>query len=267
VTDLQGRLVQGANIDVRTFGEFDGKNQVKFLSYPPMIGPNKKTDEQDRWISPVVSPERVMPVGPPQQSTPGSPAAGPVDKKSSSMVKAAARQKPDWNDTRIPRKYVVDISADGYVPEFTRWVSSAREQGRVELDVRLRKLFPHVGKVIDLNGEPIAGVRIFGTGEGPERKECLSDKTGSFRLEGLPDGRIVSYAEKDGWYLTGQVVDERPITFKLAPKSAPNPERMSPQPPSPRPAVDLEFKRKARESAIAEAEKNFELVNEDDNFS
>jgi hypothetical protein len=59
------------------------------------------------------------------------------------------------------------------------------------------------GTVIDSVGKPVAGARVFNSGDGPEPMETRSDAGGRFRLEGFRKGPAYVFAIKDGYQFAG----------------------------------------------------------------
>ncbi|HUG93930.1 MAG TPA: carboxypeptidase-like regulatory domain-containing protein, partial [Planctomycetaceae bacterium] len=105
--------------------------------------------------------------------------------------------------------YVAEIIAEGYVPGLSRWTRPA-DRGDIELpEVVLPKLVSVAGRVVNREGKPLAGVRLFQSGDAPERTEAVTDADGRFRLGGLPEGGGFVFAEKAGFRFHGQRVDAR----------------------------------------------------------
>jgi len=59
------------------------------------------------------------------------------------------------------------------------------------------------GTVMDTAGKPIAGAKVFNSGDGPEPIETRSDAAGRFRLEGFRKGPAYVFAVKDGYRFAG----------------------------------------------------------------
>lgn len=59
------------------------------------------------------------------------------------------------------------------------------------------------GTVMDTAGKPVAGVRVFNSGDGPKLIETRTDPLGRFRLLGIASGPLYVFAEKAGYRFTG----------------------------------------------------------------
>jgi protocatechuate 3,4-dioxygenase beta subunit/tetratricopeptide (TPR) repeat protein len=62
---------------------------------------------------------------------------------------------------------------------------------------RSRALRSVAGRVVDRAGEPVAGVLVFQSGDGPRPTRSVTDAQGRFRVEGILDGRAFLFASKD----------------------------------------------------------------------
>jgi len=163
-----------------------------------------------------------------------------------------------WTSTPLPSgaAYVVEAKAPGYIGDFSRWIHPS-ESGRVELPpIKLRRLVTLTGNVRNRGGRPLAGVRVFTTGDGSALRECRTDAAGAFTLTEAPEGRLLVFADHADYYLTGALAEGKaPVALTLAPRSAPNPERMPPQPPAKPLALDAatlaDAKRRTMENAKA----------------
>ena len=76
------------------------------------------------------------------------------------------------------------------------------------------------GRVVDEGGRPLAGVRVFNSGDAPEVVEAKTDPEGRFRLEGLSAGPAWAFAEKEGYQLGGAFASEpgEEVTVTLRPR-------------------------------------------------
>jgi hypothetical protein len=70
--------------------------------------------------------------------------------------------------------------------------------------IRLEPLRTLTGQIQDRQGRAVAGARVFLAGHGPA---TASDVEGRFALGGVPPGKAVLLAEKDGFRLRGWPVD------------------------------------------------------------
>ena len=62
------------------------------------------------------------------------------------------------------------------------------------------------GRVIDRQGKPVAGARVFQTGDGPERTETTTDADGHFSLGGFRQGPVFLFVRCAGFRLHGQLI-------------------------------------------------------------
>ena len=160
--------------------------------------------------------------------------------------------------------YVVEANAPGFVGDFSRWIHPD-EKGRVELPpIKLRRLVSVPGNVRDRSGRPLAEVRVFTIGDGPALRECRSKADGLFELRDVPEGRLIVFGEKTDHYLTATLTDGKsPISLTLAPRNAPNPERMPPRAPALPSPIDPAVRAQARTAAIEQADAVFAQKKDD----
>ena len=106
--------------------------------------------------------------------------------------------------------YRAEVSARGLLPATTEYVlPNARKQttfGDIVLQ-RPPDLRAIAGRVVDRAGRPVAGQRVFQTGDGPRRTETTTDEQGRFRLNGLYAGPAILLVEGPSFPLQGFVVD------------------------------------------------------------
>jgi hypothetical protein len=110
--------------------------------------------------------------------------------------------------TPLPLKqaYVLEIDAEGFAPELTRW-TNATQSGTIDLPVvKLRRLGVVKGMVVNRQGEPLASVTVIQAGDGPKRLEVVTDQQGHFVLEGVPEGQAVACFEASGYRFFGSVL-------------------------------------------------------------
>jgi hypothetical protein len=88
------------------------------------------------------------------------------------------------------------------------------------------------GNVVDTDGKPISGVRVFNSGDAPDVVSTLSQNNGRFQLNGLQDGPVYVFAEHAKYRMAGTYTSDpsTKISLTLIPLS---------EPPAPRPALDL----------------------------
>ena len=94
------------------------------------------------------------------------------------------------------------------------------EQGRLELKpVQVRRMSQVLGRVVDLEGKPLAGVPIecvTKPGRFSEAIELMSDRSGQFRFYGVSDGTSVALSAR-----IRDLATERPLSILLQPDSKP----------------------------------------------
>ena len=58
------------------------------------------------------------------------------------------------------------------------------------------------GKIVDSSGKPVAGARVFNTGDGPQTVSVTSGADGRFRLAGLHSGPVYVFVDRPGYRFT-----------------------------------------------------------------
>ena len=102
--------------------------------------------------------------------------------------------------------YVLEVEAEGFVPELTRW-TPANQSGTIDIPpVRLRRCVEIRGLVINRRGQPIPNAVVVQSGDGPKRLETHSDQGGQFVLQGVPEGRAAVCVEASGFRYFGTVL-------------------------------------------------------------
>ena len=107
----------------------------------------------------------------------------------------------------LKQAYVLEIAADGFAPELTRW-THASPSATVDLPaVQLRRLGEIRGSVVDRQGHPVPNATVIQAGDAPKRLEALTNRDGQFTLNGVPEGKAVICFEVPGFRFFGTVVD------------------------------------------------------------
>ena len=84
--------------------------------------------------------------------------------------------------------YVLEFEHEGYLPGASHR-SHVRDVGEVRLpDVTLLRLRTVAGQVTDQDGNPLADVTVFQSGNGSPPTETSTASDGSFSLDGVPEG-------------------------------------------------------------------------------
>jgi Carboxypeptidase regulatory-like domain len=90
------------------------------------------------------------------------------------------------------------------------------------------------GILVDSAGKPVAGVRVFNSGDAPKTLSTTSDTSGRFRLEGLRSGGVYVFAEKDGYRLKAVATNSNAtgLTIRLLRTDEPAPPWKPARPPA-----------------------------------
>ncbi len=106
----------------------------------------------------------------------------------------------------VKMAYVLEIEAEGFAPELTRWTHPS-QTGTIELPpVKLRRLRAVKGTVVNRQGQPVPNVTAIQAGDGPKRLEAVTDGQGRFALNGVPEGNAVVCFEAAGYRFFGSVL-------------------------------------------------------------
>ncbi|HVC95097.1 MAG TPA: carboxypeptidase-like regulatory domain-containing protein [Pirellulales bacterium] len=101
-------------------------------------------------------------------------------------------------------EYRVTVRADGYLPASSAWLQPGPGTVAELSELQLRRLRTIEGHVVDHDGRPLAGVRVFQSGDGVEPTETVSGDDGGFTLSGVVQGPAFVFAECDGYRFFGQ---------------------------------------------------------------
>ena len=83
----------------------------------------------------------------------------------------------------------------------------ATPSNRFEVMLTMRRLVTVEGRVLDQQGQPVAGATVFHTGNATPRTEVRTDAAGRFRIEGLPEGKSPLFVTHPNYHFYGQLVD------------------------------------------------------------
>jgi hypothetical protein len=111
-------------------------------------------------------------------------------------------------------EYRVFARPEGYTIASSGWHQSIAEAtpGRIELQLdRLRQL---EGRVVDVEGSPLSGVRIFQSPHGVPPMHATSGGDGRFTLVGVAGERAFLFAEREGYRFAGVPID-RPAGVEI----------------------------------------------------
>jgi Carboxypeptidase regulatory-like domain len=123
--------------------------------------------------------------------------------------------------------YRVAIRAEGKDPIFSDWITIQQKSHTLPLLVQ-RPLRTIRGRVVDRQGKPVAGARVFQSGDGPERTETTTDADGHFSLGGFRQGPVFVLVRGGGFRLHGQLIKatEVNLTAQLTRESEPPAQAM-----------------------------------------
>jgi hypothetical protein len=150
---------------------------------------------------------------------------------------------------RKNREFRVEVTAAGFFDGKTDWKPADRGDLITFPDLVLRPRpaeRPITGRVVDRGGKGLAAVMVFQPTYAPGRLEATTDQAGRFRLDGVPNGSALVFAEKAGYRFGGAVTGpgDAPVEIRLA--RADEPPLSIPKPLSPLLSRDEE-RIKARE--------------------
>ncbi len=101
--------------------------------------------------------------------------------------------------------YRVAIRAPGKDPIFSDWITIQEKPHTLPLLVQ-RSLRTIRGRVVDRQGKPVDGARVFQSGDGPERAETTTAADGHFSLAGFRPGPVFLLVRKNGFRFHGQLL-------------------------------------------------------------
>jgi hypothetical protein len=110
--------------------------------------------------------------------------------------------------------YRVVVRAAGFAPALSDWITLRGDSGTLP-PVTIRRLRDVAGRVMDRQGRPVVGARVFQAGYGPS---ATTDPSGRFRLDAARPGRPFLLARRQGFRFAGTMIDgreDRPIELTL----------------------------------------------------
>jgi hypothetical protein len=122
---------------------------------------------------------------------------------------------------RKNREFRVEVLAPGFYNGKTDWESADGGELITFPDLVLRPRTTQrlvSGRVVDRRGTGVAAVTVFQPADSSARTEAITDDAGRFRLDGVPSGSALLFAEKAGYRFGGAIVgaDDRPVELRLA---------------------------------------------------
>jgi len=138
---------------------------------------------------------------------------------------------------RKNREFRAEVIAAGFFDGKTDWESADGGERITFPDLVLRprpgqRLI--AGRVVDRGDKGLAAVAVFQSTHSRAGTEAITDDAGRFRLEGVPSGPALVFAEKAGYRFGGVVVGpgDRPVEIRLARADEPPISIPKPVPPS-----------------------------------
>ena len=101
------------------------------------------------------------------------------------------------------------VRADGFLPARTPWTRGRDGETPRFADLKLKRLRTISGRVLDRQRRPLAGVRVFQSGDGVEHTATTSDAEGRYELPGVSEDRAFLFAAHSGFRFHGQPIGPR----------------------------------------------------------
>lgn len=120
---------------------------------------------------------------------------------------------------RPQASYSLAVAAPGRLPSETETIDPLVWKTTTFADVVLHaapRLRTVAGRVIDGDGRPVTGVRVWQSGDGSRRTETVSGTDGGFRLDGVYEGPAFVFAQRDGFRLEGLRVSDNAENCTIA---------------------------------------------------
>lgn len=115
-------------------------------------------------------------------------------------------------------EYRAEIEAPGRSPTVTEFINPVAWKSNSFGDIVMAmapKLRTVAGRVVDQQGEPLAGVRVFQSGDGPRRSRAITDAAGHFDLPGVYAGPVFLFIEGPNLPLQGFRVENNGSAAEL----------------------------------------------------
>jgi hypothetical protein len=112
--------------------------------------------------------------------------------------------------------YRVVVRAPGMEPVLSDWVTMGAEP-RTLRPLVLQALASVSGRVVDRQGQPVAGIEVFQSGDGPARTATVTDLDGRFTLGGYAPRPGFVFAHGPGFRFTGRLIKpgQRDVALEL----------------------------------------------------
>ena len=112
------------------------------------------------------------------------------------------------------RSYRLAIRAAGKDPIFSEWTTIPETPHALPPMVQ-RSLRTVRGHVVDRQGKPVAGARVFQSGDGPERTETTTAVDGQFSLGGFRQGPVFVFVRSAGFRFSGQMIKPSDVNVRI----------------------------------------------------
>ena len=134
---------------------------------------------------------------------------------------------------RVDLRYRVKAAGPGLLPSWSDWMRFQPGRSATVPDLVVDRPRPVTVRVVDTNGQPIAGTDIRMVSDYPDRPRTKSGENGSFQIELPPSGAILVFAEARGFRFQGRLVDPSASTVELVLTRTGEPVARLPESPTP----------------------------------
>ncbi len=142
-------------------------------------------------------------------------------------------------------QYRATVTAAGFVEASSEWAKAPAGELPDVVMRRVSRLRSVSGRVIDADGQGVAGAEVFQAGDGPRRTSDTTNAEGRFTVAGVFDTPAFVFVKKDGFRFTGRKVGagDEPVEIVVSRVDGPAPAALKPAAP---PLTRAEEKAKAR---------------------
>ncbi len=150
---------------------------------------------------------------------------------------------------RKNREFRAEVTAAGFFDGKTDWASADGGERITLPDLVLRPCPSSrliAGRIVDRAGKGVPAVTVFLPSDSRARTEAIADDAGRFRIDGVPGGPALVFAEKPGYRFGGAVVGPADATVEIRLARADEPPVSIPK-PAPPPLSRAEERRMARD--------------------
>ncbi len=156
--------------------------------------------------------------------------SGPSIKQTGTTPPSTAAGLIESSALPLKTAYVLELHAEGFAPESTRWTHPL-QSGAVELPtVALRRLGSVAGTLVDRQGKGIAKAAVIQAGDGTKRLEAVTDANGHFDLAGVPEGQAIVCFDAAGFRFHGAALacPSHDVRIELERTGDPHPRVLAP---------------------------------------